>query len=259
MRGDCDLIVGLLQMADAVQSAAQSNPSQKFLMMDYVYDQPLENVRMQIFATDQAAFLAGYAAASVTRTGKVGVFGGIDIPPVTDFMDGFALGARYYNQKNGVNVEVLGWGPVKHEGLFLGGFCCAAEGRDITQKLLDQGADIILPVAGTNVGPGAAYAVQAHGDAYIIGVDTDWTMTNAEFTDIILTSILKNYDASVVQAVQAIENDTFSGGIQFGTLGTGEVSLAPFHQFDSLISPKVKAELEQIKADIIAGTIQTKP
>jgi WD40 repeat protein/transcriptional regulator with XRE-family HTH domain len=259
MRGDCDLIVGLLQMADAVQSAAQSNPSQKFLMMDYVYDQPLENVRMQIFATDQAAFLAGYAAASVTRTGKVGVFGGIDIPPVTDFMDGFALGARYYNQKNGVNVEVLGWDPVKHEGLFLGGFCCAAEGRDITQKLLDQGADIILPVAGTNVGPGAAYAVQAHGDAYIIGVDTDWTMTNAEFTDIILTSILKNYDASVVQAVQAIENDTFSGGIQFGTLGTGEVSLAPFHQFDSLISPKVKAELEQIKADIIAGTIQTKP
>jgi WD40 repeat protein len=259
LRGDCDLIVGLLQMADAVQSAAESNPNQRFQIMDYVYDQPLVNVRMQIFATDQAAFLAGYAAASVTQTGKVGVFGGIDIPPVTDFMDGFALGVRYYNQKNGANVEVLGWDPAKHEGLFLGGFCCAAEGRQITQGLLDQGADIILPVAGTNVGPGAAYAVQAHGDAFIIGVDSDWTLTNAEFTDIILTSILKNYDASVVQAVQAIENNTFSGGIQVGTLATGEVGLAPFHQFDSLISPKVKAELEQIKADIIAGTIQTKP
>lgn len=259
VRGDCDLIVGLLQMADAVQSAAGANPNQRFLMMDYVYDQPLENVRMQVFATDQAAFLAGYTAASVTRTGKVGVFGGIDIPPVTDFMDGFALGVQYYNQKNGTNVEVLGWDPEKHEDLFLGGFCCAAEGRAITQRLLEQGADIILPVAGTNVGPGAAYAVQAHGDAFIIGVDTDWTLTNAEFTDIILTSILKNFNASVVQAVQAIEEDTFKGGIQVGTLETGEVALAPFHQFDSLISPKVKAELEQIRADIIAGKIKTKP
>ncbi len=259
MRGDCDLIIGLLQMTAAIQAAAQSNPNQKFQVMDYVYYQPLANVRMQVFATDQAAFLAGYTAASVTGTGKVGVFGGIDIPPVTDFMDGFALGVQYYNQKNGANVEVLGWNPERHEGLFIGGFCCAAEGREITQQLLDQDADIILSVAGTNVGPGAAYAVKAHGNAYIIGVDTDWAVTEGEFANIILTSIQKNYDVSVVQAVKSIEEGTFRGGIHIGTLETGEVSLAPFHQFDTLISPKVKAELEQIKADIIAGRIQTKP
>lgn len=246
-------------MTDAIQSAAVTNPEQKFQVMDYVYEQPLENVRMQIFATDQAAFQAGYVAASVSKTGKVGVFGGIDIPPVTDFMDGFALGVRYYNQNNGANVEVLGWDAEKHEGLFIGGFCCAAEGRQITQELLDQGADIILPVAGTNVGPGAAYAVKSHGNAYIIGVDTDWAVTEGEFSDIVLTSILKNYDTSVVQAVQAIENNTFTGGIQVGTLETGEVSLAPFYQFDTLISPKIKAELEQIKLDIVAGKIETKP
>ena len=214
---------------------------------------------MQIFATDQAAFLAGYAAASVTKTGKVGVFGGIDIPPVTDFMDGFALGVQYYNQKNGTSVEVLGWDPARHEGLFIGGFCCSAEGRNITQQLLDQGADIILPVAGTSVGPGAAYAVKSHGNAYVIGVDTDWNVTNAEFADIILTSILKNYDASVVQAVKDIKENTFTGGIHIGTLETGKVSLAPFHQFDNLISSKVKADLEQIKAEIIEGGIKTKP
>ena len=259
IRGDCDLIIGLFQSADAFRAAAETNPDQKFQMMDYVYDQPLDNVRMQIFATDQAAFLAGYTAASVTKTGKVGVFGGIDFPPVTDFMDGFALGVRYYNEKNGTDIKVLGWDPEKHEGLFIGGFCCAAEGREITQQLLDQGADIILPVAGTNVGPGAAYAVKTHGNAYIIGVDTDWTVSESEYADIVLTSILKNFGVSVVEAVKAVEEDKFIGGIQFGTLETGEVSLAPFHQFDSLISAKVKAELEQIKADIIAGKIQTKP
>jgi basic membrane protein A and related proteins len=46
---------------------------------------------------------------------------------------------------------------------------------------------------------------------------------------------------------------------QWGTLETGEVGIAPFHQFDLLISAKVKAELEQIKADIISGKIRTKP
>ncbi len=259
MRGDCDLIVGLFQMADAIQSAAGTDPKQKFQIMDYIYDQPLENVRMQIFAADQAAFLAGYTAASVTKTGKVGVFGGIDIPPVTDFMDGFALGVQYYNQKNGTNIEVLGWDPIKHEGLFLGGFCCSAEGKAMTQQLLDQGADIILPVAGTSVGPGAAYAVKSNGNAHIIGVDTDWTVTNAEFADIVLTSIVKNYDVSVVQTVKDIEENTFTGGIHVGTLETGEVGLAPFHELDGLVSSKVKAELEQIKADIIAGKIKTKP
>jgi basic membrane protein A len=129
----------------------------------------------------------------------------------------------------------------------------------MTQQLLAQGADIILPVAGTSVGPGAAYAVKSNGNAYIIGVDTDWTVTNAEFTDIVLTSIIKNYDASVVQTVKDIKENTFTGGIHIGTLGTGEVGLAPFHKLDGLVSSRVKAELEQIKADIITGKIQTKP
>jgi len=247
-------------MSDAIRAAAAKNPNQKFQIMDNTpYEQPLDNVLTQIHATDQAAFLAGYAAASVTKTGKVGVFGGIDIPPVTDFMDGFALGVRYYNEKNGTNVEVLGWDPEKHEGMFVGGFCCALEGRQITNQLLDAGADIISPAAGPGVGYGAAYAVKTHGNAYFIGVDTDWAVTSPEYADIVLTSILKNFDVSVVQAVQAIMDGTFTGGIHIGTLETGEISIAPFHELDSLIPAKVKGELEQIKADIIAGKIKTKP
>ena len=82
---------------------------------------------------------------------------------------------------------MLGWDAKEHAGLFVGGFCCALEGRKITQQLLEQGADIIPPVAGTNVGPGAANAVQTHGNAYLIGVDTDWTVTSPEYADIVLT------------------------------------------------------------------------
>jgi basic membrane protein A and related proteins len=84
-------------------------------------------------------------------------------------------------------------------------------------------------------------------------------VTDPEYADIMLTSIMKNYDISVVQAVRATVDGTFSGREHVGTLETDEVSLAPFYKFDSLISAKVRMDLEQIKKEIIAGTINTNP
>ena len=129
----------------------------------------------------------------------------------------------------------------------------------MTQQLLDQGADVILPVAGVGAGAGALYAVKTHGNAYLIGVETDWAMSEPEYAGIILTSILKNLDVTDVQTVKAIVDGRFAGGIHFGRLETGEVGLAPFHELDSLVSPRVKVDLEQIKKEIIADKIKTRP
>jgi basic membrane protein A len=101
--------------------------------------------------------------------------------------------------------------------------------------------------------------VQEHGNAWLIGVDNDWTVSSPEFADILLSSIEKRFDASVLQAAQSILEGTFSGGMHRGTLATGEVGIAPFHRQDGLVSAKVKTDLEQIKADIIAGKIETRP
>jgi len=256
---DCKLIVTVGTFVEATHSAAGLNPDQKFMITDFMLDQPLDNLWTQIYQTDQAAFLAGYVAGAVTKTGKVGVFGGVDIPQVTDFMDGFALGVAYYNTVNGSSVEVIGWNAQNHAGLFTGGFCCTTEGRQMAQQLLDQGADVLLPVAGQSIGMGAGAAIREHGDAWFIGVDTDWALTAPELAEIVLTSIEKRFDISVVHASQSIMERTFTGGIHTGTLATGEVGLAPFHNLDGLISAIVKADLEQIKADIGAGKIRTRP
>ncbi len=149
---------------EAVGKAALANPLQKFMVTDFVLEDQPDNLWTQVYATDQAAFLAGYAATSATKTGKVGVFGGVDIPQVTGFMDGFALGVSYYNQKHGTDIQVLGWDPAKHSGLFAGGFCCTTEGRALARQLLEQGADIILPVAGESIGWGAGAEILEHGE-----------------------------------------------------------------------------------------------
>ena len=146
--GQCDLIitVGFL-LGDATQEAAEANPGQKFSIVDFAYDPAIPNVVGQVFATDQAAFLAGYLAAGMTETGIIGTFGGINIPPVTIFMDGFVRGADYHNAQKGTEVTVLGWDLDSREGLFTNNFESLDDGRAFAQNLYDEGADIVLPVA----------------------------------------------------------------------------------------------------------------
>jgi basic membrane protein A len=90
-------------------------------------------------------------------------------------------------------------------------------------------------------------------------VDTDWALADPSYANIVLTSIVKNYDTSVVEAVQAIEDGRFSGGVHRGSLATGEVSLAPFYELAPVVSNIVKTDLEQIKQKIADGEIKTKP
>lgn len=256
---NCNIIitVGFL-LGDATQAAAEANPDQNFSIVDFAYDPTIPNVLDLTFATDQAAFLAGYVAAGVSKSGKVGTFGGIQIPTVTVFMDGFALGVKYYNEKHNANVEALGWDPVAKTGLFTGDFNNQDKGKTTAQNLMQEGADIIMPVAGP-VGLGAAAAVKEAGTGYIIGVDTDWTVSAPEYTDITLTSVEKKMDVAVFDAIKSVQDGTFAGGDYVGTLENKGVDISPFHNLDSMVPADLKTELDQIRADIIAGNVKTSP
>ena len=260
MQSKCDVIltVGYL-LGEATAAAAKAHPEQKFEILDFAYDPVLPNVWAQVYSTDQAAFLAGYVAASVTKTGKVGTFGGVALPTVTAYMDGFFLGVQYYNQQNGTQVEVAGWNPAEPEaGYFTGNFDSEDDGRAMGDKLLGEGADIIMPVA-ASVGLGTAAAAAEHGNAYIIGVDTDWTVFAPEYKNVTLTSVLKRLDLTVVDGVQAVKDGSFTGGTHVATLANNGVGLADFHDLDYLVTVKTKSDLQEIKAAIIAGTIKTTP
>jgi basic membrane protein A len=257
---DCDIIitVGFL-LGDATKAAAEANPDQKFSIVDYAYDPVVPNILGQVFATDEAAFLAGYLAAGVTQSGIVGTFGGINIPPVTIFMDGFVRGVDYYNEQKGTSVQVLGWDPGSSEGLFTNNFESLDDGRAFAQNLYDEGADIVLPVAGP-VGLGSAALASELGTdkLKIIGVDVDQYLTDPEHASVYLTSVEKKMDATVMQAIQMAMDGTFKGGVVVGTLDNGGVDLAPFHDLDSAVSDELKGELDTIRAGIIDGSVSVK-
>jgi basic membrane protein A len=255
----CDVIVtvGFL-LGDDTKTFAEANPNIDFTIVDYAYDPVIPNVLGQVYATNQAAFLAGYLAAGMSKTGVIGTFGGINIGgPVTDFMDGFVWGADYYNQQKGTSVKVLGWDPAKKDGVFVGDFNSIDKGKDIAKSMNDEGADIILPVAG-KVGQGpAALAMELGTDKLkVIGVDTDQYNTDPDHKSVFLTSVLKRVDSTTKEAVTEAFKGTFKGGVIVGDLKSGGVGLAPFHDFDSAVPADLKAELDKISAGIIDGSIK---
>jgi peptide/nickel transport system substrate-binding protein len=244
---DYDMIitVGFL-LGDATAEFAEQYPDTNFAIVDFGYDPVIPNVLGLTFATDEAAFLAGYLAAGMTKTGKVGTFGGIEIPTVTIFMDGLKAGVDYYNQQNGTNVEVLGM------DLFVGNFESTDDGRRAGEDLIAEGADIIMPVAGP-VGLGTAAAVQENPGTMLIGVDTDWCVSAAEYCDVTLTSVLKNMDVAVRDAINAGMEGTFEGGFYVGTLANDGVGIAEPQEID--VPGELMTEVEELKQAVIAGTV----
>ena len=245
---DLIVTVGFL-LGDTTKTAAEANPDTDFTIVDFSYDPPLDNVRGLTFATDEAAFLAGYLAAAMTHSGKVGTFGGLDIPPVTIFMVGLENGVEHYNEQHSTSVEVLG------AGLFIDSFESTEDGRIAAESLMDEGADIIMPVAGP-AGLGAAEACQERG-TMMIGVDTDWYISAPEYQEIYLTSALKGIDNAVFQAIKDKLQSTFTGGEWIGTLENDGVGIAPFHEYEDEVPQAVKDEMEGVRQGIIEGTIDT--
>jgi basic membrane protein A and related proteins len=256
----CDLTitVGYL-LGDVTKAQATANPNSHFAIIDVGYPTPIANVKPIIYDTAQAAFLAGYLAAGSTKTGTVATFGGIKIPTVTIFMDGYADGVKYYNEKKGKNVKVLGWDKAAQDGSFTGDFEKQDVGKQLTQNFLDQGADIVMPVAGP-VGKGAGAALNeakaAGKDVKLIWVDSDGFLTAPDYKDIMLSSVMKQMGEAVETVVKEDKDGKFTNTPYVGTLANDGVQLAPFHSFDSQVPAELKSELDQIKKDIVDGKLK---
>jgi basic membrane protein A len=252
---NCNIIttVGFL-LGEATEKAAKKNPDIDFSIVDFAYPKAPDNLRGLTFDTAQPSFLAGYLAAGMSKSGIVGTFGGLPIPTVTIFMEGFRQGVEKYNEDNGTDVKLLGWDG--KDGSFTEDFEDKTKGQSVGEQLIGQGADILFPVAG----PAGLGGLQAAKDAGAKGiwVDTDG-FESTEYGDILLTSVAKGMDVSVTEAIKESIDGTFSNELYSGTLANDGVKLAPYHDFDSQIPQELKDKIEELKQGIIDGSITIAP
>ncbi|MFB9954598.1 BMP family lipoprotein [Cellulomonas denverensis] len=252
---DCNLIIGVgFLLADSLTEAAAANPDIEFALVDSGFNEESDNAKPLLFNTQEAAFLVGYVAAGTSTTGTVATFGGISIPSVTIFMDGFVDGVAKYNEDNGADVQVLGWDKEAQTGSFTGDFEDQTKGQNLAKGFIDQGADVIMPVAGP-VGLGAAAAAKEAGNVSIVGVDADWFETSPDYSDIVLTSVMKEIGQAVFDTVSEAADGNFTSEPYVGTLENEGIGLAPFHDFDSVVPDEVKTAVEDLQQQIISGDL----
>lgn len=265
----CGIIVtvGFL-MDQATAKAANAHPTQKFAIVDDVPTTTSKNVMSLTYQTNQDAFLGGALSAAETKTGTVSTYGGLKIPPVTIYMDGYVAGVRWYDQKYKKHVKVLGWTPQPGRnykdgnydgtGVFTGDFTTQSKGESDTKTFFSLGADIVFPVAGS-VGLGSVAAVKTtSGKHYVDWVDVDGCVSQPTDCKYFPMSITKGIKTSVEGAILAAFHKTFKGQVYVGTLKNKGVALVVDKK--SIVETSAqKTMISTVTAGIEKGTISVDP
>lgn len=255
------ITVGFNQ-TQATIDAVKANPKIDFGQVDTTWDTqnngPVPaNFTGLDFQIDEAAMLAGYLVGGWSKTGVMGTFGGQQFPGVTRFMDGYYAGIKYWNEEKSASVKLLGWNAATQTGTFVNGdnpWGDAAKGEQLASGFVDQGADVVGPVAGST-GNGSIKFMWSK-KLWAIGVDTDQSLSLPQYSSAILTSAQKIIDVAVLETFKSNANGHTGGDNFVGTLANGGVALSPFHDFDSQISADLKAGIDALKGKIVDGSVK---
>ena len=208
-----------------------------------------DNLKPIMYAMDQSSYLAGYLSAAYSKTGVVATYGGMEIDSVTVFMEGFRNGALQYGVDSGTDIRVL---PFQ----FVGDFESTGVAQSISEAFLADGADVIFPVAGGLFSATDAAIRSAGADAIFLGVDKDIALTQPGMADLVLTSVEKRMTQAVFDIIkELVDGAAFDNTPYIGTLENDGTALSDFYGFDDKVPADLKAKLDELKAGIIAGTI----
>lgn len=256
--GDYDMIItGSWQMADALASAADMYPDQKFIYFDETYDFEGNgdngNIYNVLFKQNEVSYLAGALAGMMTKTegiegidasnNIISVLGGMDSVVINDFIVGYIQGALDVNPDIQVAVS------------YVGNFDDSAKGKDLSLAMYNSGADVGFNVAG-NAGNGLIEAAGETGK-YAIGVDSDQAVTMPNYASSIPTSAMKNVGNALYRAIKM----DMEGTLAYGTIETlgfaeGGVELVKDAHFEELVPEDIRATVEELQNKITSGEIE---
>jgi basic membrane protein A and related proteins len=239
-RGEDPIIVVGFDQANAVEKVAREFPKVRFTLIDGVVK--LANVQSVLFKEREGSFLVGALAAMASKSGKIGFVGGMDIPLIRKFACGFAQGVRHINPNAELIENMTGSTPAAWND--------PARGGELAKGQFDRGVDVVYAAAGAS-GLGVLQAAKDRGKL-AIGVDSN---QNHLQPGTILTSMVKRVDLAAYDSLKTAMNDAWQPGLFVLGLKEGGVDWALDEYNAKLVTPDMKARVDQIKADIVGGKI----
>ncbi|OFZ55649.1 MAG: BMP family ABC transporter substrate-binding protein [Bdellovibrionales bacterium RIFOXYC1_FULL_54_43] len=239
---DFDLIISVgVSQADAVKKVSARFSNKHFVIVDAVVEAP--NVQSLIFQEHEGSFLVGAIAGTMTKTGKIGFIGGMDIPLIRRFELGYGAGAKHVNPKaklisNFVGVTSDAWNN-------------PAKAKELAVSQYGQGADIVFAAAGAS--NSGLFDAAEEQKKFAIGVDSNQNWIKPGY---ILTSMLKRIDKAVFDACSDDLKGGFNGGVKRFGLADQGVDFSVDEHNETILPREVRARAEKLKAEIVSGKIK---
>lgn len=230
-----DVIVGLgFACQSDLEAVAAEYPNQQFALIDGISELP--NVLSITFEEGEGSVLAGAVAGLETETKKIGFIGGMDIELIQKFEAGFEKGLKSIDEENEMMVD------------FSNDFASPEIGRELAEKQIEAGADVLYAAAGLT-GVGVLETAQKYG-VKAIGVDSDQMMIAPEA---VVTSMLKQVDLAIVEIADRVADQPFNDHVVLG-IEEGGVGLAPLRNIQW--TDEEMAQFESIQQQLEEGTLQ---
>lgn len=250
----CDLGYDLIyapgnQYTDAVLQAAEEYPDVAFALLNGAEDTPAKavngNVSSLLPNAQQIGWIAGALAGLMTKSGKLGFIGGMELDTTKGKIAGFEEAAKYVAEQEGKTVELL-------NVPYANSFSDAPKGKEFATELIAQGADVFFGDASA-VDSGAREAIDAANAAagevkiYDIGQPADILGQN----ECIICSQVTDNSAMIVASMQAVIDGTFGGATLYGTLQNNTLSAGAL---SDLVPADVQEKYLAYIDQMIAGT-----
>ncbi|MFE1786597.1 BMP family protein [Streptomyces sp. NPDC059506] len=236
--------------AGPIEKVAKKFPDTSFAVIDDS-SRKGENIANLVFSEEQGSYLVGVAAATLTKTDRVGFLGGVNTPLIQKFEAGFEQGVKDTNKDVKVTTQYISQPPD------MKGFSSPADGKKVAAGMLDQGIDVIYPAAGAS-GGGAFEAIAAEGKMGI-GVDSDQYQQKSleKVKDVIITSMTKNVEGAVYEFIKSVVDGKPQTGVKTHDLSDDGVGYSKSNPAFAENAELIK-KLEAVKKDIIDGKIEVK-
>ena len=237
-KGFNPIVMAGFSFGTALETVAADFPDVKFAIIDMVVDAP--NVRSVVFNEQEGSYLAGVAAAYAAKGDTVSFVGGMDIPLISKFACGYAEGFKSVKPEGKVIVNMTGTTPSAWNDPVKGG--------ELTRAQKSAGSEVVFAAAG---GTGLGVLQTAADEGMLsIGVDSNQNYLQPGH---VLTSMVKRVDNAVFDAfTQGADLET---GINVMGLSNDGVGVAMDEFNAPLITPEMKAALDEATAKIISGEI----
>ncbi len=234
-----DLVIGHgFEYQDAAVRVAPDFPKTLYVTMSGNTVRP--NVAGVQFAFEEASYLAGILAASMTKTGAIGAIGGTELPPVKRSFTAFAEGAR--SVKPGLSVIVS----------YVGNWEDVSAGKEQALAQIARKSDVIFQNADA-AGLGVFQAARESRAVFVIGANAD---QNAIAPEVTLGSVVIDLRHAFLLLAEQVKAHTFVPHVV--SLGVREnvVRLVLNPSLQATIPPSTRAVIDSVQRRLFDGSLR---